>query len=153
MGRYRGGAPDGTAVYFDDSMDAAEIRSFRRGTPEGLAVGLHKPEGGRQSIARVGVVSEGKLHGPVFGFDLEGKVSSYGRYEGGAKDGDWYEYHPDGSVKSLTGYRRSGGRTGWRSWEPGEGAGAPPEFPAQDDLDRLISEARAIGSQAMKLRP
>ncbi|MDR1051169.1 MAG: hypothetical protein LBP95_08870 [Deltaproteobacteria bacterium] len=98
---FRGGAPEGPRLYFDQDMSLTKVINYRNGEPEGLALELHPPlDGGSQRVSRLLPLSRGTIQGTVLELDDNGKLLRSAEYVAGRESGMVVEYYPDGSVKS-----------------------------------------------------
>ena len=150
MTYYRRGVPATLAVHFDSDLNVVRARSLRRGRPHGLTVSFHASSD-PSAVSELVVMAEGKRKGPSFGFDGDGRVIRHGTFEDDLEQGDWYEYHPDGGVASVTSYERGEVKLR-RSFRPGERTGRPPAFEDQERLNRLLINVRAMRDWALQVK-
>jgi hypothetical protein len=152
LGRWRAGKPDGVTVQFDDQMRAERSVTYRQGEPDGLMAVLYPKDSSPVSVSEVVEVENGLYQGDAYGYDLQGRVTNYGRFESDKPQGRWLEYYADGSVKSLAVFEAGRQSAQTQTFQPGQRRESPPAFKKLSELDSLLKDTRAISQAAKNVR-
>jgi DNA-directed RNA polymerase subunit RPC12/RpoP len=151
LGRWRAGQPDGVTVQFDEQMRAERAVTYQKGEPDGLMAVLY-PGASTLTVSEVVEIENGLYQGDAYGYDPQGRLTNYGRFESDKPQGRWLEYYADGSVKSLAVFDAGRQSSQAQTFQPGQRRESPPAFKKLTELDSLLKDTRAISQAAKSVR-